>query len=948
MMTQVIYTYGGGEILWKILNILSMIFKSNSTYFTPLLKVTLAIGALWAGMRAILQANVGLFAKSWFFPAYIILSLLLVPKVSVHIIDRVDSSMHYAKVDNIPFGLSCIASLTSQVTDTIATFVDSIIAPNDSEKYTVVGPVFGARLAKAAHDITIKDPIMKQNIKEFVSRCYMWPFIFTNMNPGRLEALQSHDILSFIEKNPHPWLGMYWRDVSGETTFMKCAACAVKVKKLMKIEVPKGLSQLAHEVFGASYSPSDSNERDKEPEQYESRINSKLSAHFPNAWQHIAHSSEQLSKVVEQEMMINGCRENLDDNREKFGLNRLDPHLLAYSAERIRAQQNSSFFLKAVLFGRHVPTIQTVFSALIFMLFIIVAPCLFLPGGFKLLAMWGKLTLWVNSWPLFYSIVNGLGHLFMIKAAGGIQMSYGAGLTLLTQGGIAEVAYDAYAFTMGLHLSVPFISWAFISSSGYAMTQLASSMTQSLESHASRLGSDMTDGNLSVDNQNLHTRALSTSQIAQQSLGANHNFARMVNDGAMQLTYGDQGRVSGQAYMSQLASNISSQDNWAATASDSYQQSTQMAASSMLSLAQKMAKGQGISQNFNEQEGADIRHSAEKFLKSTHDYAKQHNISQQTAADIALKAGGGFMISASGGLSAGASDHESHQKSLNSGTGQQMVNNASSLLNYSRQYGASLNDSSARETAESLNRQVTTSQNWQKLAQFATTNSLSIGRNENDQTLQMIADTHFNGDKTQALHFANQSPQAFEKEAAGYLSHRQEALKGFVSQATHVLSQNEIQDFMKEPLNLSKSTHQESALFDQKFESQKNRVDQGFEQTIAKSAGSLATLTENFQQRQKDFHRQELKGNLINMAEKGGGDALTPSIVKALKLSNSLSSNESIQNGVTDNSSAFHLKQQMTKTNENLEDLSRLIEKQHKETTHRTFEDLGSKKSKNK
>ena len=46
-MDYVIYTYGGGEVLWKIFNGLSLFFKSDSAYLTGVVKLSMVIGGLY-------------------------------------------------------------------------------------------------------------------------------------------------------------------------------------------------------------------------------------------------------------------------------------------------------------------------------------------------------------------------------------------------------------------------------------------------------------------------------------------------------------------------------------------------------------------------------------------------------------------------------------------------------------------------------------------------------------------------------------------------------------------------------------------------------------------------------------------------------------------------------------------------------------------------------------
>ncbi|KJV71065.1 conjugative transfer TraG domain protein [Orientia tsutsugamushi str. TA763] len=46
-MDYVIYTFGGGDLLWHVFNGIGRVFASNSEYFTPVGHLALTIGGIW-------------------------------------------------------------------------------------------------------------------------------------------------------------------------------------------------------------------------------------------------------------------------------------------------------------------------------------------------------------------------------------------------------------------------------------------------------------------------------------------------------------------------------------------------------------------------------------------------------------------------------------------------------------------------------------------------------------------------------------------------------------------------------------------------------------------------------------------------------------------------------------------------------------------------------------
>lgn len=475
-MDTIIYTYGGGEVLWKVFNGLSIIFKNDSPYYTNFFSLSLLIGGIWGATSAMFQGNVGVFAKSWFIPTYALLSLVLIPKVSVKIVDEVDHRFRAIKVDNIPAGLAVVSSLSSQLMHVLTEQIEDVFPTHDSLKYVKVGPIFASRLLSQSSQIRIKDPIQRQNLKNFARQCFWWPYVATNLKGLRAEALKTNDILGFVKNSPHEWLGVYWKDKDGSTRFVDCKKCCAEVEKLLLFETPQTLSFLEETLFGKSSSNT---------EFFTSNLKNQMS----DAWAQIAHHTSSATDALGQQMLINAYRESLDDKREEFGRDRLHPELLSLSAARSQAQQNTSFLVKGSIATTWVPTLQAVLFSMILIMFVIVLPLAFLPGGISLFAMWIKLIFWVQTWPVLSAVLSAICYMMQQRASATIVMTGGDGFTLETTSALADAAYDAACWMSGLQLSVPFIAWAFINKGGeYAISNLASMVTGSVDGYASKLG----------------------------------------------------------------------------------------------------------------------------------------------------------------------------------------------------------------------------------------------------------------------------------------------------------------------------------------------------------------------------------------------------------------------------------------------------------------------------
>lgn len=778
MTDYTIYSYGGGKILWEIFNVLAILFKSDNVYTTSVIKLSLVVGAIWATTFAVFKANLGVFAKVWFAPTFLLLNLMLVPKATIHIIDRVDQNFHYSAVDHVPAGLGLIVALPSMICDGITTIVDELFSREDSSRYTTVGPLFGARLAFKAEDLVIQDATIRKNIKNFMGQCYMLPYIFTNIPPGRDEAMKSLNILEFIKSNSHKSLGSYWEE-NGKSEFLSCSECAKKVDVVLQaVRTKESIPTLALSLFGSNPSESKNVER-------------QLHRYFDEAWSAMSKESQNIHTVVNQSLLINAYREHLDDKRDEFGANRLDPSLLRITKARASSHQNMSYLTKGLLAGEYIPMLQTIFMAMVMILFVLVLPISFLPGGLKYLSLWVQMSIWVNTWPVFYAVLNGIAQMFLKYSKITQSVSYGGGLSLATQGGLAETSYEAYCWTMGLMMAIPYLSWAFVSKSGYALSQSISGLSDGLSQSAARLVSDSVDGNINFDNQNIGNKSLFGSQIAQQTLGPNINYGESFSDGTLSMHYGPGGSVAGNAVLSNLATSVSFSESDSSSVSTQFTDSYQQLAQNALSYADQIAHGDSKSLGFTSSEREERQKTSDEVKQYAQEFATQNDISTSAA----VQAGVGFNagILSVGGTIEGK-DSATLSKALRSSAGKNLTDSLSRLESFAKEDAHNSSDSRTRDHADSFLKQKMATKNWSQIESFNRENSVALQTNATDDVIDYAANSMFSGNKSAAIQWANVDREGFEATARSVMASRSAGLQERVRSVDHVMSHSEIKE----------------------------------------------------------------------------------------------------------------------------------------------------------
>ena len=175
-MFETVYTYGGGYVLWQILNGIA-ISGSGKTIMTAMCVMTGTGTGLYTLYKMFYTGNGISLVKNWFIPFIASAVIALTPSGRVVIKDSVDPYFKTATVDNLPIGLSLALGVTGTISRFLTELVDDHFFPAsdtaDALKYSNSGFGFGERLASAAKDVRIVDDTMRTNMKSLTLNCFI-------------------------------------------------------------------------------------------------------------------------------------------------------------------------------------------------------------------------------------------------------------------------------------------------------------------------------------------------------------------------------------------------------------------------------------------------------------------------------------------------------------------------------------------------------------------------------------------------------------------------------------------------------------------------------------------------------------------------------------------------------------------------------------------------------
>lgn len=776
-MENAIYCYGNGEILWKVFNGLALIFGSKN-FMKSMIGISSVVGILWAFNQSIWGQSFGIFAKSWLMPTLLIFNLVFLPKTTVHIIDEVDSSFKYSVVANVPLGVAFFPSIASKISVGITEYVSQYMSPANNASFAHTGDLFGAKLVVLAKDMRITSPRSRDNIKHFVNRCFVWPYIYSNSQGLKEEALHSNNILGFIRSHPHHWCGSYWEDESGQKTFQTCAQGSILTLKALVAErsilgqlFASRMFNVGEELGGQSIG-----------------VQQKLARLIPSAWEQLTGHTQSAFQVMDQFVMINAYKEAKDDDREASNLPRLFPELVALQGARAGATQTHSNLIKGEIAGSYVPMVHGAIFAVLILIFVMVVPMTFMPGGVSIFTTWVKLVFWVALWPPFFAMFEALASMALMKAGLGETASTG-GLSIATHSGLTDVAFDMYSYFKSSLLLVPVVSWFIVSGSSYAITQFAGGVMSSVGASAERAGSESVDGNLNFNNQSFENRTMGSVSLGQQTLGPNTNFGSSLNTGGATFTHDSStGHVHMDQHASQRASNISSTDNFAASLNkeiidsstatqehrSNFEESSNKHLQSALAVTDEASKGNIAITSLSDQENRDFSKLVEQANHTSSTYGGESAIENRNAssndlkANVGIKAGGalvqalGIEIGASADTSMSSSAsasaiskiardngwNESEKELFTRGVQNIKMANvegrdeASERL--SKEHRSNFEDS--KQASDSLSASLTYSKNLQTAKGLSDRGEITVSSNLNDEVMDHVAHTKFGGD----------------------------------------------------------------------------------------------------------------------------------------------------------------------------------------------------------
>ena len=625
-----IFTVGGGEYIVNVLNAVAS--WTGAGGYKSLIQVTMVMGLALAVI--VLAFNQDWRAwLHWFLGATLIYMCLMVPRMDVHVTDRVNPSLAPATVANVPLGLALMASFTSQIGDYLVRSSEVVFGlPNDLN-YSKNGMIYGARLFEATKGLRISDPEFAANLDEHFRQC-----VFYDLLLGRIsmkEIAESNNIWTTIAPGSQARAQKFLTRQADDSVITNIVTCREAYNSLNAQWT--GLIDAMSGTFG----------RQLYPKQTAALAKAKLMADLPIAYNYLAGVSTNASDIFRQVLTINAMNQAMHGMAGASGTSSVD----VFAQTRADIQTERTYASIAHNAMKWVPILNVVLTVVFYALFPVLFPLFLMPKtgpvalrgyvtGFFYLAAWG---------PLFVI----LHMILMFKGASEVSaVAGGTGLSLATFTGMSDVNSDIGILAGYLVASIPFLAGG-VARGAMAISSQATSYLNPSQNAAEEAAREASTGNVSIGNSNIDNSSVFSRQFAQASLNPNIGYGaaqtRGFSESGTQTTSFAGAEFStvpnsqypftptlGQDFTSRLSTLATTSRSQSETFSNMAQQSTSSAVTRFNELRNTYSQGQSFETASGQNSSDSIGTAFSEVDNASKGLQQQYGLSRRASDDITV------------------------------------------------------------------------------------------------------------------------------------------------------------------------------------------------------------------------------------------------------------------------------------------------------------------------
>ena len=445
-----IYAYQNADSLFGVFNAAAAIHASGD-YAAALAAV--AFCGFVAALIAYAFAPEKLQGWKWLGTVVLVFSVLIVPKVTVGIVDKTGGSA-VKVVGNVPFGVAALGGITSTIGNTLTSLFETAfqVIPGVGAlpvelSYQQNGLMFGNRLIRETGNVVFQDPAFRTDLINFIHNCTTYDLIDGTLDPAVFSA--SDDVWPLMA-SPNPARFSTLTGAGGSVGVDTCPNVYLSLNGRLPVQISRIQGRLAFQLNptlpGAAAAAVIAGQIQQ--------------AYLKNS---IATAAATAADIIRQNAMLNA----LEDTSKIVGQKVNDPAAMVLAVGRAQAvaQQNASWLNYGKVAEQALPVFRNVVEAVTYAMFPLFVMLLLLTSGREtMLAFKGyaAVLIWIQLWPPLYAILNYMASIYAAYdlAAAADLGTGGKSLALQTASTIYSRAISGEAVVGYLAISIPFIAWA--------------------------------------------------------------------------------------------------------------------------------------------------------------------------------------------------------------------------------------------------------------------------------------------------------------------------------------------------------------------------------------------------------------------------------------------------------------------------------------------------------
>jgi conjugal transfer mating pair stabilization protein TraG len=614
-----IYILTGGEIFYQIINAIAAFFNSSS--WGMLVRWSLNV-AILGGMIRYIGTNDLIKLLRWVFIYIFILSVLVVPKKTVQIIDLSDRLSVY-KVDNVPLGVAILFSFSTKVGFGIAEMYDQFFSVPDAVAYSKTGFLFGANLAKDSIYASLPNSKLTENLNNYVTNCVIGD-IMLNHKYSLDELMDSTNTLELITSNASPIRRMIYKGQGNSKQNISCKDGANSIKNDLTSVFSQGGS-IVGTLNRIIYSDKVAKEM-------------ALKELLQESYYFFHRSSKSAVDILKHNVTNNAVRKGINSFAGKQG----DvAGIIAVSAENSQLKSRLNWAVSSQIATTYLPMLHTVMLLLLFGLFpVVIMLTVSDVMGIRPLQLYALSLVYFMSWLPLYSILNYIMVYYTKSSLNGIDV------TLNNTDKIKLIHSDIGMISGYLSLSIPFLALGIVKGFSTVATNASNFLSASISGAISQVSSSASDGNWNIGN-------MSTENVQGFKWDTNYNYSSGnmsqqlsngaistmsadgtsgINTSAIQSYLATTGSIS-KSVSAQYAESIRYAESMVTNSQRGMNESSRNLFNSLTQLQHVVNSGGNYTKGYNKDEIASVKKDLDEMFSTAKQYAKQNNMSIQEAAN---------------------------------------------------------------------------------------------------------------------------------------------------------------------------------------------------------------------------------------------------------------------------------------------------------------------------